>query len=563
MLRFFLLFSFTITTLPAAPLAYDRLVFPSDVSTTSRQEKDFGLAMTLKDGVAILGKRVIWKEKPEAFLEKYMELMRGDKVVTKKNPDAIASGKSKSSVPFVAQSRVMQRDKETLYAIYYGFIIGDTIQPVTIMADNPARFKSLVALWSPLLDGVALKPEDKPSTATTVYEQTGPGRDQFVSGVIQAESGKLTPVSFNISGAMQLYTTGLMESDLMISARDANGDIYLTESIVGTYAYLERAQGIFRISNFSQPRATEITRLSVMNLFKTGGEKADPFFLNIYPLHQLQSIPGGLLFGIRLEDHNGFMSVDQTLKKPAFVAKPSQLSRISFGWHTEYDASKIFATQKGNAWLFVMGPEDAKGKNYSTSAFFMTRQPDGGWAATKITPMLAGKPVPRTNLHAFFKGGCVDHEENFVNDYQGFLYRLTPRGEMIPVGRLGFPTKGVGVTGPAVTANGDIWYALTTTINVTSGGIVDPNGNYEHKNTWFSVGDRSRLIRLRPGKNGFTLGEISSESIIKAINAKGIAKPIDSAGLWNISHLLLDHKTGGLLINDSRNRVLFSLKPGD
>ncbi|MCE9599768.1 MAG: hypothetical protein K8S54_17550 [Spirochaetia bacterium] len=554
-----------LTSAQAAPLAFDRLIFPADGAPTSRDEKDFGLSLSRADGVTMITRSIPWKEKPEAFLEKFMESMRQGRTVAKKNPDPVASGKTRSGVTFVAQSRVLQNGGETVYALYYGFVLGEKMQAVILMSDNAARFKSIVAAWSPLLEGVTVKAEvaeDKKQSPTVIYEQTGPARDQVVSGVVQADSAKLTPVRFAISGAMSLGPSGLYDSDLILSARNQKGDIYLTESISGTYAGAARAQRVHKITDFGTPNATAISRESLMTLFKTAGEKVDMFFVNVDPMHTVQILPRGLVVGISLEDHNGFMTFDDALKNPAILARPSQLSKISFGWKTRNDGSTVRTTQKGNAWLFVMGPQDANGKDYSTSPFFMTRQPDGGWGATRVTPMLNGKPVPVANLHAFFKGGCVDAAEGFINDYEGFLYKLMPTGEMIPLGRLGFPTKGVGVTGPQVTANGDIWYALATSIDVSSLGKVDANGNYEHRQTWFSVGDRSRLIRLRPGKNGFELGEISVESIFSSISAK-TGKKIESSGLWTVLHLLPDYKTGGLLVSDVRNRLLFSIKPED
>ncbi|MBL8022600.1 MAG: hypothetical protein JNM27_23175 [Leptospirales bacterium] len=559
--------------LSAAPLTFGSLTFTSDGSPTSKKEQDFGLSLSRDDGIALVTKVIAWKDKPEVFLERFMESMKRDYTVAKKNPDQIASGKTKSGVPFVAQSRVLQKGQETVYALYYAFgTSADTMQAFVIMSDNAAKFRTIVAVWSPLLETVAIsrpastaantQANNQPATATHIFEQTGPAADQFVSGTIQAESAKLTPVKFTISGGTAVSVVGLYDSDLILTPRNEKGEIFLIEKTFGTYANTERALAVSRMTNFDKPKATAITRLSVLNLAKKAGEKGDAFFLSNYPIHQLQILPKGLILGMTLEDHNAFMSFDENLASPAFVAKPSQLAKIGNGWKTGGDASTVLSTRAGNAWLFVKGPEDTSGKNYSTTPFFMERQSDGGWSAKRVEPTINGKPVPRKNLYAFFAGGCVDENQNFVNAFEDFLYRLTPAGEMIPLGRLGFPTKGIYLTGPTIAPNGDIWYALATKIDSVAVGKVDTATGYtEHRQTWFSVGDRSRLIRLRPKANRtFDIGEISIDTFYEAVAKSGGPK-VNSVGLWTITQLLPDFKTGGIIVVDTRNKVLTSLKP--
>ena len=136
------------------------------------------------------------------------------------------------------------------------------------------------------------------------------------------------------------------------------------------------------------------------------------------------------------------------------------------------------------------------------------------------------------------------------------FWRIRPDGDVSEILKLTLPSENVTVTGPVILENGDMWLAFSTQLHVSSYANVT-NGAVDVRNTWFMVGDRSRLVRIRLKSGKVELGEISSERILDALRKASIVR--SDSGVMKTALLRIDYKTGGLILADSHHSILYGL----
>ncbi len=463
--------------------------------------------------------------------------------------------------------------------MYYAFNVGDGVQAVMVLAENANLFKEIAKETSPAFEQIQVisssqpsrpavtqpsRPENQSGTpSTSFFQQTGPASDQFVSGVVTAQSAELKPVSFRVTGGMRFGTLSASDSDMVMSARDKDGNLYIIESSVGVFGSTDRAQFIHRIKDFSAPQKLDWSRKAAMiNVNRLSKEKVDLFFADVSPIHTLRvDEKGNLYVGINIDHDNAFFSLERG-GESKLLASMSQLSRAANGYQTGGTASRLYVSQSGSAWLMVQGVEKPGGKDYGTNAFFLERA-DGGWKAVPIPVRCQGQPCSQKTKYTIFANGTVDADGGWIfYDGAGF-WRATKDGDVRQLARLKLPTGDVTITGPVVLANGDIWYAFSTDYSVVTGGTVNQQtGYYDARNTWFTVGDRSRLVRIRIKDGAVQLGEISSEKILAALRAQKLPLRPDSQVMKTV-RLVPDYSTGGLLVFDGHHSVLYGIQPQD
>jgi hypothetical protein len=241
----------------------------------------------------------------------------------------------------------------------------------------------------------------------------------------------------------------------------------------------------------------------------------------------------------------------------------SQLSKVANGYQTGGTASRLYVSPKGTAWLMVQGIDKPGGKDYGTNAFYMRRTEEGGWRATPVPVRCGGQPCSMKVKYSIFSHGVADEGGGFVfHDGNGF-WRATPDGDVKNLLQLKLPGGDVRIVGPVLLSNGDIWYALSTVYSVSSYSKVDQQTGYaEVRNTWFTVGDRSRFIRIRVRGGKAELGEISSEAMFAALRKKGVPLRPDSQVMKTV-RFVPDYATGGFIAFDAHHSVLYSILPGD
>lgn len=550
----------TANSLAADGISYDLLSIPvqgnwkrldqNGYAVFSRPGKPGGLLLlkSMKGGPEML----------ERFLTRLMEAHAEGRTLAKVFPEKIARGKTRSGLSFAGQGRVTTSEKDTWYCQYFAFDLGGSLQAFVAFAETAESFKELSAAAGPALElAAAIPPQTVPTAEipspatgpTSMHQQTGIMPDQFVSGVISAQSAELKPIQFRITGGMALST-----DDLVLSNRDETGAIYVTRDSVGAMANLDLAREIHRIQDFGRPQKTGLSREFLMKaVAQLGKEKVDLFFVGTSPVHHLSvDRKGNLFMGQTIDDHNAFLlrsSAGITL-----IASPSQLRKAANGYNTNRDASRIRPTSRGNAWLFVQGPEP-DGKNYGTIAYALLKTNEG-FKSKQVIPSFKGKPYGRAAAYSLFNNVAVDQDENLVFYSRGSFWRIQPDGAVTEILKLPLPSENVTISGPVIQENGDMWLAFSTQYHVTSYANVT-GGTADIRNTWFMVGDRSRLVRIRMKGGKVELGEISSERLLDALRKSGIVR--SDSGVMKTALLRLDYKTGGLVLADSHHSVLYGL----
>lgn len=546
--------------LSAEGIEYDRIRLP--IRGDWQKAEQSGYAMFARSGkpggVLVLQSMRGGPEMLDRFLTRLMEAHSEGRTLAKVFPEQLARGKTKSGLTFAGQGRVTKSDKDIWYCQYFAFDLGGSLQAVVVFAETPDAFKELSAVVAPGLELAAALTQTTPAAQlptpatgpTSTFQQTGIMPDQFVSGVVSAQSAELKPIQFRITGGM-----GISPDNLVLTHRDQTGAMYMIKDTVGDMAVLDTAREIHRIQDFQKPQKTGLTREFLMKVVKQlGKEKVDLFFVNTSPVHQMSvDRKGNLFIGQTIEDHNAFM-LRNTSGDVSLIASPSQLKKISNGWHTNRDASRIRPTSEGNAWLFVQGPE-ANGKNYGTLAYALLKT-EQGFKSKQVVPSFRGRAYDRVAAYGLFNSVTVDPEENLVFYNKGSFWKIQPSGEITEILRLALPTGGVSVAGPVILDNGDIWLAFSTEYNINSYANVT-NGAVDIRNTWFMVGDRSRLVRIRIAGGKVELGEISSERILDALRKARLTR--SDSGVMKTALLRRDFKTGGLVLVDSHHNVLYGL----
>lgn len=547
-------------SLAADGIEYDGLTLP--VKGEWKKSNQPGYAVFARSGkpggVLVLQSMRAGPEMLDRFLTRLMEAHSEGRTLAKVFPEQLARGKTKSGLTFVGQGRVTKSQKDIWYCQYFAFDLDGSLQAVVVFAETPDAFKEISSVVAPGLELASWRMHTMPTAQlptpatgpTSTFEQTGIMPDQFVTGVVSAQSAELKPIQFRITGGMAIST-----SDLVLTHRDQTGAMYMIKDTVGDMASMGDASEIHKIQDFGRPQKTGLTREFLMKVVRQlGKEKVDLFFVNTSPVHQMSvDRKGNLFIGQTIEDHNAFM-MRSTSGDVSLIASPSQLKKISNGWHTNRDASRIRPTSEGNAWLFVQGPE-ANGKNYGTLAYALLKT-DQGFKSRQVVPSFRGKTYDRTAAYGLFKSVTVDQDENLVFYNKGSFWRIQPTGEITEILRLALPTGNVSVAGPVILDNGDIWIAFSTDYNINSYANVT-NGAVDIRNTWFMVGDRSRLVRIRIAGGKVELGEISSERILEALRKARITR--SDSGVMRTALLRRDFKTGGLVLVDSHHNVLYGL----
>lgn len=545
--------------LAADGVAYDLLSVPikGDWKRTDQNGYAFFSRPGKPGGIVLIRSMKGGPDLLERFLTRLMDAHAEGRVLAKVFPQQIARGKTKSGLTFAGQGRITKTESDTWYCQYFAFDLGGSLQAFVAFAETPEAFKELSQAAGPALElASAISPQTPtaqlpaPATGpTSMHQQTGIMPDQFVSGVVSAQSAELKPIQFRITGGMALST-----DDLVLSNRDETGAIYVTRDSVSYTAFMDQAREIHRIQDFGRPQKTGLTREFLMKAVQQlGKEKVDLFFVDTSPVHQLSvDKKGNLFIGQTIDDHNAFLlrsSAGITL-----IASPSQLRRAANGYNTNRDASRIRPTARGNAWMFVQGPEP-DGKNYGTVAYALLKT-DDGFKSKQVVPSFKGKPYNRAAAYSLFNNVTVDANENLVFYMRGSFWRIQPDGAVTEILKLPLPAENVSVAGPVIQENGDMWLAFSTQYHVTSYANVN-GGVADIRNTWFMVGDRSRLVRIRIRDGKAELGEISSERVLDALRKAGIVR--SDSGVMKTAFLRLDYKTGGLILADSHHSVLYGL----
>lgn len=560
----------TVSILHADPIAYDRISIPVEGQWKKTEKESYAMFEAPgKGGIVILASAAPGLS-GDVYLERLMKQHTEGRTLLSISPQKIASGKTASGVPFSAQAKVTKGATDTWYVMYYVFSVEDRLQAVFVVAENAAAFKVLAKEVAPAFEKISIVAKIEPAKpaegqpATSIFQQTGPMSDQFVSGVVTAQSAELKPVPFSIQGAMRFSVMSADDYDLVMSARDKDGSMYVTESSLGVFGSTDRAQFIHRIKNFGAPEKLSWSRRAVQSMIaQLSKEKIDMFFAESSSVHTLRVDEAGNLFiGANVDHDNAFIAISKE-GTSTLLASMSQLSKVANGYQTGGTASRLYVSPKGTAWLMVQGIDKPGGKDYGTNAFYMRRTEEGGWRATPVPVRCGGQPCSMKVKYSIFSHGVVDEGGGFVfHDGNGF-WRATPDGDVKNLLQLKLPGGDVRIVGPVLLSNGDIWYALSTVYNVSSYSKVDQQTGYaEVRNTWFTVGDRSRFIRIRVRGGKAELGEISSEAMFAALRKKGVPLRPDSQVMKTV-RFVPDYATGGFIAFDAHHSVLYSILPGD
>lgn len=501
-----------------------------------------------------------------AYLNGLVRLHIAGRTVERKSPAEPALGKTRSGLAFAGQAVVSRgADGKQWYAMYYAFDAGGAPQAILIATETPQAFQQLARSAGAALEMTELlaAPDaaaEIPGGAGVqiVREQTGPAADQFVSGVIQGQSAELQAANFRLAWRARAPMLDVSDSSYRMQHRASDGRIFFTEASIGVFAQMEHAQHIMQVASNGTTTKTLISRTS--------------FAENLAQLTRARSRPRVMVFSAAESARNGDLYVTAALYEnrsailrypaaggpPALIASPDQLNRMSDGWNNGDDNLRLSVAPNNALWLFVSGRNGAR-IFYAPPNFAATPT---GVNFQEIVATENGQRIDLRRVYRALSGGAPTWQGEWLSYSNNSFWLLAPSGEMRRWLQLPLPGEGVTLTRPIVLENGDVWLAFNTTYDVQT--YVNADNPAEVRNTWFSVGDRSRFVRLRVRDNRPALAEISSERIFTALKAGGA--PINSEprnAVMRVIRLGVDYSNGGLLAYDSHHRLAYSIAPAD
>lgn len=501
-----------------------------------------------------------------AYLNGLVRLHIAGRSVERKSPAEPALGQTASGLAFAGQAVVSRgEDGKRWYVMYYAFDAGGAPQAVMIATETPQAFQQLARSVGAALEKAELLAAPAPATelpggggAQVIREQTGPAADQFVSGVIQAQSAELQPANFRIAWRSRVSMLDVSDYSYRMLHRARDGKIFFTEASIGVFAQMEHAQNIMQVAPNGALTKTAISRVG--------------FAQSVAQLTRARTRPEVIVFGGAESARNGDLYVTGAFYgnrvavlrypaaggPPALIASPDQLNRMSDGWNNGDDNLRLSVAPNNALWLFVSGRNGAR-IFYAPPNFAVT---PNGVNFQEIVATENGQRIDLRRVYRALAGGAPTWEGEWLSYSNNSYWMLSPSGAMRRWLQITLPREGVTTTRPIVLENGDVWLAFNTTYDVQS--YVNADNPAEVRNTWFQVGDRSRFVRLRVRNGRGELAEISSERIFAALKASGVPFDVEPrVAVMRVIRLGLDYSNGGLLAYDSHHRLAYSLAPTD
>lgn len=527
------------------------------------------------DGAVLTGRRegyadasmLAWAPTPlagrtlAAALVQAVEALTRGRTVTKVHPAEPALGKTVPGIGYAAQTRVTRgADGSTWIGMYYLLEVRGQAQLVALVAGSAPSFQALAKEFATALDqatplggggsppggGPPSIPVPGPGGERSFQASTGARSDEYVAGVVSAQSAALAPVPFAVAFVRR---AGMLDKSFPQASRDGKGRIFYNDPDFAGKLLFNRA-----VMDATRPGAPVATAYDL-----------DRFGAELTRLHR-PKFPTRVSATIHVEgvaDGSLVVGVDDGSNHRAYLAfrpdgtveamtRPGQLAEfVAEGGKPAWQSWSFLRPWPDGqgAWLFAQLNPPAKVAR-------LVRQGPGTWTLAKVQPRWNGQPA--TLRHTSFMDGAAAPDGSYLWFDKQTVWHMAADGTIRSLVKLPYPEDDVTLSNVVALANRDLWIGFNTKVEVLAGGTVDTRtGVYTHRNTQFSVGDRSRLVRIRlDGKGGATLGEVSGAALRAALAPQGFELASDLLGT---ALLRIDHVTGGLLAYDKHHEIVYGL----
>lgn len=426
--------------------------------------------------------------------------------------------------------------------------VGGAVQSVSLIAESPGALKKLEALVSPgLMRAKSVKAAQGPPADAGVASaaQSPPARDATRPTDPTANTGALVVANgFSIDYAQPRY---LLAEEKWDFSRDPSGKVWL--AISNKLTLYGRLPGDCCLQTLKDDGASQDSDFSVFTLANALGEGDWREFASFEG-----DAAGNFFVGITVGStsrggrHTVFAVARQDTGQWEAIAPRGTVLALGDGSNWGSDAV-LRPTLSGDAWLFVK-----QGKGPMRMGY-LQRSQEGGWSLSEV-PVGEALAALRPDDLAW---GSADHQGNYLFFTADGFSRIRRDGSVAHT-QLVVPREGGGISRPVVLANGDIWVALSESLDVFQ-YTTPKDARTETLHSTVTLSGRSGLVRIRLDKRGQpTLRIIEGDAVLDALGKAGM--PIHSRVL-HMSGLWVDQSTGGLLTYDRQNHVVFSVRPID
>lgn len=393
----------------------------------------------------------------------------------------------------------------------------------------------------------------------------------LISVVFTKPSPRLPAVPFQVTWAVRQKVTP--QGHAVRYGTDRFRNLYWVEAekLVKTFRRFEYA--VHRFAKGSRRlTATKINIKTIQNyLTRRLGRRTDGYSKGspqqVMEFEDLQTDQrGNLYLRLSLYGHKGdvFLTYRAATGRPELIISPASIAGLArkLGLSTYGVRYKLKVAPQGYAWFIIWnkGKASSNWRRPPALIYGLVRNRQGKWTAKRVVPQFAGGGRYGIPSQYAIRWGAPDWRGGWVFYTGSTLWRLSARGKAVPLVNVKLGSRKNGLSDPIVTRNGDVWFAVNRKYDTSTYGYRDRHsGHFTPTQLWATVGDRSRLIRIRFFKGGKAgIREISSEALLAALRRMGVAT---KSGVMKTVKPCLDYAGGGLAGFDSHHGMFWVIRP--